>query len=295
MEYNLKMSLFLLIAFFNSGHLVHPDYGNELHILYSIFQTEDGKKIGIGAGFFRGEFLSFSLGALLFGYIPSDEEPDYEVHPIWSGGYPVENTAYVFGEKGMIKIEGEDLYATLTTKNYSFFLKSHSLNPGCEFKFQSSDAEETLFIPRFQSEGRVRVHGVETNLSGFSFFWNLWGRKRLKLNDHVVFCAGEQCGFIQFDMKKKLAKMFICPKKEEVETEFAIRRFSKGKVTGKYYPSEIELKNEGMRINVSSMKQEAKLLTLSYLIALVEIEKNSKRGSGFIFFHPLEEKKKWEF
>jgi len=290
------MRFFLLIALFTRSPLVHPDYGNELHIIYSIFETEDEKKTGIGIGFFRGEFLSFSLGALLFGYIPLNGNPDYEVHPIWSGGYPVENTAYIFGEKGMIKMERGHISITLETKNYSFFLMlNHPFDYECEFRFPSSNAEETLFVPRIQSEGKLKTQGVEINQKGFSFYWNLWGKNRLRLNDHAVFCVEAQCGFIQFDIKKKLAKMFICPEKEEMETEFTITKLSKGGVTGKYYPSEIEVKKGRIKIIVSSMKNEAKLLTLSYLISLIEVEKNSKRGSGFMFFHPVEEKKKWEF
>jgi hypothetical protein len=276
--------------------MLHPDYGNELHIIYSIFETNDEKRTGIGAGFFRGEFLSFSLGALLLGYIPLDGKPDYEVHPIWSGGYPAGNTAYIFGDKGTIKMENEHISVTLETKNYSLFLMmNRPLQYKCEFRFQSSNAEDTLFIPYFQSEGKLKAHGNELILKGFSFFWNLWGRNRLKLNDHAVFCVEDQCGFIQFDLKKNSAKILICPEKEEMESDFKITKFSKGEATEKFYPSEIELKKGGIRIIVSSMKNEAKLLTLSYLISLIYVEKSSKRGSGFIFFHPVEGKKKWEF
>jgi hypothetical protein len=59
--------------------------------------------------------------------------------------------------------------------------------------------------------------------------------------------------------------------------------------------TEEELQQTSGLIIVSSMKNEAKLLTLSYLISLIYVEKSSKRGSGFIFFHPVEGKKKWEF
>lgn len=290
------MTIFLIMTIFVQSQLFHPDYENELHIIYSSLERDDGKKIGIGAGFLRGEFLSFSLGALLLGFVPLNEKPDYEVNPIWNGGYPLGNTAYIFGDKGFITIENGIISFTIETKNYSLKMKFSSESK-CVFQFQSSGAEETIFIPYLRSEGKLRTAGMEISLKGFSSLWNLFGKNRFKLNDHATFCMEKECGFIEFDLRKKKAMVFICEgkKKEEGETDFSIKNFLNGVLTGKSYPSEIEIKKYGIKINVDSMRNEAKLLNLSYLISSISLEKDSKKGKGFIFFHPVEEKKKWEF
>ncbi len=288
------MRFWIIIALFTENPLIHSSYSNELHIIYSAFDINNENKLKIELGFFRGEFLSFSLGALLLGILPINEKPDYEVNPVWSGNYPVENTTYIFGDSGYIKIENDILYTQLQTKNYSLSA-THYIESECALSFPSSNAENAIFIPNLRSEGRLKMQGFEILLKGYSFYWGLWGNRRLKLNDHAVFCVENECVFLEFDIKKKMAKISFCPQKKEIENEFSIINLSKGSATGRTYPANIEIGKGKIKINVDSMKNEAKLLTFSYLISSITVEKDSKTGTGFIFFHPVEEKKKWEF
>lgn len=293
----LQVKTFFFAFSFLSG-IIHPLHENELHVFYSILNDDEGRIFGMGSGFFRGEFLSFSLKALLLGFVPFDGEPDYEITPLWREGYPVENTAFVFGEKGYIKEENRKILFSIATKNYLYKMEIQKEYP-CAITFPSSGAEETFFIPYLFSSGLFKKGEKEIIVNGITFYWNLWGKGRISAEDHSVFCIKGRCFFVRFDLRRKKAKIYSCTaegKSGEKEAGVVVKTTMKGKASGRVYPHLMEIKEEAIKILILSPANEAKLLTLSYIVSPVKVFNGGETAYGFIFLHPLpEERRIWEF
>lgn len=297
------MKTFAILLITGISPLNYPMDNAKSEVLGFLFNAVDemGREYGVTFGFFRGEFLTFSLKATLVGMIYYDRNyTDYEAKPFVKGIKMEGDT--IWYKDSFIKRVDDGFEVNVRTRNYEMQFKVFYEENLCEKVMKSSfDGEFYLpIMPAFMKGTFSHGEGFRANVSGRGFVVHLWADSSLRLKDYLLFNAEEVSGFFEIDVKDGVARGLLCEKENIKESEFSFKIAEKGRgtLTDRLYPIKGVLGEDEIVFNVRATSDEIKIVKYSYLLSPVKVKVGEEEGYGFFISHPLKEEKRrevWEF